>query len=404
VSKSVEKAKVDRTKLYDMGTANTAAMAPPRLLRGREPVPTSAVVLCDGDAPLPADMFQHPLDPDRVLPETSVALHKATRVARFPVELLLSKAFHVKIEAGEATESSDKLHILNALVGSRVLDGPAPAEHAEYDRINRLLRAHYALGGLPRCTAKGGEALALCLAALEEAPPTDRFACKLAFDTETVRRLLGLLPPTLQHLRLLKACMASVPESVGKFDALVSLDLGDCDKLTALPDSVGMLTALCTLDLAGCSGLASLPSSVNKLTALQTLILNGCSGLRALPELLGELAGLITLDLNRCENLAALPESVGNLVALRTLVLCNCATLEALPQSIGNLASLRTLNLDGCMRLRALPASIGGLAELRVLSLSNCSSLAALPETVGRLAQLDGPSRQHVEAGRGAPP
>ena len=136
MSKSVEKAKVDRTKLYDMGTANTAAMARQRLMRGREPVPTSAVVLCDGDAPLPADTFQHPLDADRVLPDASVAMHKATRVARFPVELLLSKAFHIKIEAGEASEDSDKRHILNALVGSRALDGPAPAAHAEYDRIN----------------------------------------------------------------------------------------------------------------------------------------------------------------------------------------------------------------------------------------------------------------------------
>jgi hypothetical protein len=385
-----------------MGTANTPAMLRQRLLRGRKPVPTSAVVLCDGDMPLPADMFQHPLDPDRVLPDASVALNKATRVARFPVELLLSKAFHIKIEAGEASESSDKTHILNALVGSLALNGPAPATHAEYDRINSLLRAHYALGGLPRCTAVGGEALALCLAALKEAPPTDRFCFKLAFDTETVHRLLGLLPPTLQHLQLFKACMTSVPESVGKFDALVTLDLGDCDKLTALPNSVGMLTALRTLDLAGCSGLVSLPSSVNKLTALQTLILNGCSGLKALPECLGELAVLSTLDLNRCENLTALPESVSNLVALRELVLCNCAALEALPRSIGNLTSLRTLNLDGCMRLRALPASIGDIAELRILSLSNCASLAALPETVGRLAQLDEPSRRHVQAGRGA--
>jgi hypothetical protein len=37
-----------------------------------------------------------------------------------------------------------------------LLDSEPPLAHAQYDRINKLLHAHHALGGLPRCVAKGG--------------------------------------------------------------------------------------------------------------------------------------------------------------------------------------------------------------------------------------------------------
>ncbi len=42
------------------------------------------------------------------------------------------------------------------------LNSEPPLTHEQFDRINKLLHAHYALGGLPRCVAEGGEALEQC--------------------------------------------------------------------------------------------------------------------------------------------------------------------------------------------------------------------------------------------------
>jgi hypothetical protein len=81
----------------------------------------------------------------------------------------------------------------------------------QYDRINNLLHAHYALGGLPRCVAEGGEALEQCLAALRASPPKDRFVGSAPYDDATVEQLIDLLPPTLGHLELIGVGMTAMP-------------------------------------------------------------------------------------------------------------------------------------------------------------------------------------------------
>ncbi len=246
-------------KLYDIVTAvpeQTLTVCGCKRL-----VPATAVVIAGGDRPLPADRFYgHPTTPFHVFPDPDTAALKAHRQARFPVGLLQA-AFDIKVEDGQATVETDKRHILNYLTGMPLHSEP-PRTHAQYDRINKLLHTHYALGGLPRCVAEGGEALEQCLAALRAAPPTDRFVVSAPFDDATVEQLIDLLPPTLQHLELPSARLTVVPESVGKFTALNTLSLFRCKKLTALPESVGNLGALLTLDLSYCDSLAALPQSV----------------------------------------------------------------------------------------------------------------------------------------------
>jgi hypothetical protein len=120
-------------------------------------VPSTAVVIAGGDRPLPADRFwSNPTAPNDVASEARAAL-KAHRQARFPVGLLQA-AFGIKVEDGQASVETDKRHILNSLTGMP-LESEPPRTHEQYDRINKLLHAHYALGGLPRCVAEGGEAL-----------------------------------------------------------------------------------------------------------------------------------------------------------------------------------------------------------------------------------------------------
>jgi Leucine-rich repeat (LRR) protein len=310
-------------------------------------VPATAVVIAGGDRPLPADTFYpDPTAPAKVDLERTAA-RKAHRQARFPVRLL-QHAFHIKVEESKATEEPDRRHILNSLTGMP-LDSEPPRTHAQYDRINKLLHAHYALGGLPRCVAEGGEALEQCLAALRASPPTDRFVVSAPFDDATVEQLIDLLPLTMQQLEMSRGRMTVVPESVGKF------------------------TALQTLDFAGCRILASLPDPVGNLGALRTLKLSDCS-------------------------INTLPEWVGNLGALRTLSLTDLGNITALPESVGNLGALHTLKLSRCWKLTALPESVGNLGALQTLDLSNCWKLKTLSASISKLTQLDEASRKRVEA------
>ncbi len=377
-------------KLYDMVTAvpeQTLTVWKNSNRQNREEkVPATAVVIAGGDRPLPADRFCDDPTTPFFVDSDSTAARKAHRQARFPVGLLQA-AFGIKVEDGQASVETDRRHILNSLTGMP-LDSEPPQSHTQYDRINKLLHAHYALGGVPRCVKEGGEALVQCLAALRASPPTDRFVVVAPIDDATVEQLIDLLPPTLEHLEMSRACMTVVPELLGKFTALHTLDFGDCSKLAALPESVGNLGALLTLNLFGCANLTALTESVGNLGALLTLNLFGCANLTALPESVGNLGALHTLKLIGCLKLTALPESVGNLGALQTLDLCSCRKLTALPESVGNLGALRTLELSDCRKLTALPESVGNLGALLTLNLGNCESLTALPESVGNLGAL----------------
>ncbi len=151
-------------KLYDMVTA-----VPEQTLtvfaRKFQVVPATAVVIAGGDTPLPADTFQgNPTAPTTVDLE-STAASKAHRQARFPVRLLQA-AFRIKVEDGQASVETDKRHILNYLT-CMPLDSEPPRTHAQYDRINKLLHAHYAgsaacRGASPRAARRSSSASPRC--------------------------------------------------------------------------------------------------------------------------------------------------------------------------------------------------------------------------------------------------
>ena len=369
-------------------------------------VPTCAVVIADGDEPLPADKFSNPVSDFDVAEDGFAAFMKARRQGRFPVKLL-QHAFRIKVEGGQASFEADRRHILNTLARRPLGDDP-PASHDEYDRIDKLLHSHYALGGLARCFAAGGEALEQCLAALRASPPPlDRFCFVVEFDTATVHQLIELLPPTLRFLQLRNARMSSLPDCVGRFTLMETLDLAGCNVLTTLPDTIGNLAELVTLNLGQCQNLMCLPDSIGCLAALRTLDLSGCKSLVAPPETVGRVSALRTLWLTAlpllrsvnlwdCKNLTVLPDGIGKLTALTILDLRHCENLAVLPESIGELTALRKLKLGHCKNLTNLPDTIGNLAALETLDLCDCCSLVTLPDSVCQLTQLDEDSRACV--------
>merc|ERR1711894_390709 len=58
----------------------------------------------------------------------------------------LQKGLQVQIEKGNASVESDKVHILNCIAGGD-LELPPLATHPNYNRVNRGLRAVFALAG-----------------------------------------------------------------------------------------------------------------------------------------------------------------------------------------------------------------------------------------------------------------
>ena len=65
--------------------------------------------------------------------------HQAERQQPFPPQLAL-EALKIRLQDGQATEEIDKRRILNSIAGSSDLDGAAPEEHSEYDKVNCMLR------------------------------------------------------------------------------------------------------------------------------------------------------------------------------------------------------------------------------------------------------------------------
>ena len=81
--------------------------------------------------------------------------------------------------------------------------------------------------------------------------------------------------------------------------------------LTSLPENLGEFKMLQTLQLLDCVGLLSLPEQLGDCSSLHTLLLTGCFKLLSLPERLGECGALQTLGLDRCKGLLSLPDLSG---------------------------------------------------------------------------------------------
>mgnify|MGYP002630287628 CR=1 FL=1 len=158
---------------------------------------------------------------------------------------------------------------------------------------------------------------------------------------------------------------------------------GTGGQLSSLPESVGNFMALKTLDLSQCNDLVCLPERVGDCVSLESLSVGSdhkkCESLKKLPERLGDCVALQKLTLN-CKSLTALPESLGNCVALKLLKLSTCMGLLALPESIGNCVALEELMLQSCSSLTALPEGLAACANLEQIAMQHCTALLSIPD------------------------
>ena len=86
-------------------------------------------------------------------------------------------------------------------------------------------------------------------------------------ESEALRELERVCPPNavdwaggkIHRLDFSDSSMAVLPESIGTFRWLRSLDLSFCVNLTVLPETIGELKALEVLVLTRCMSLGALP-------------------------------------------------------------------------------------------------------------------------------------------------
>ena len=79
---------------------------------------------------------------------------KSKREKAFPLALG-RESLSITLETAKASVDADRVHILNAMVGAKDLNAPPPAAHADYDWLNAVIRAKFALATLRKAIASG---------------------------------------------------------------------------------------------------------------------------------------------------------------------------------------------------------------------------------------------------------
>lgn len=192
--------------------------------------------------------------------------------------------------------------------------------------------------------------------------------------------------PSLRHLDLGENALGSIPESIGRCEALQKLWV-DHNQLRqgGFPESMSKLRQLTKL-YAGHNPIDSVPDVIGRLGSLRELHLEN-TGLVELPDHMAELP-LDVLDL--ADNpLGRVPKALlreAGFFSLQHLDLSRTG-LRGVPTGLGHRRNLLTLTLDANVELSDLPADLSMLDKLVVLSLRDCA-FRELPDVIPKMANL----------------
>jgi len=248
---------------------------------------------------------------------------KRIRESGFPLGLL-EKGFEINIAEGNASNESDKHHILNFIAGEEIsdLDKPPKKTHEEYDKVNYTLRSLFAEAALNRVLqayqhkANHKELSEHELQSLEKLFP--------ALGGDATKKSLRVV---LRDSAVTDDCIDELAnESIAKLVALeyLYIELYCCKLLSDVSQlwiSIGGLRDLqyLHLDMTGCKMLtdvSGLGQSLTKLKRLRELYMNfsHCERLEGVCVLGSSLKALkkldkFTVDLHGCKTL---PEALRN--------------------------------------------------------------------------------------------
>jgi len=264
------------------------------------------------------------------------------------------------------------------------LEGTPPAEHPNYQRVNRRLRSIFALSAWPNALRRGKvQALGLPDVVKADTELSElKFTfggCKEATD-DSLHAMISNLPLQLQKVTLDLGFCINVTDASAKNLGMV---MGDLPALTHL-----------SINLAGCasigdSGLQDLATGLSRAARLQALSLDlanygdasiGDAGLQHLSKGIVALKQLRSIYLNLC--------------------MCKSITdagVEALGSGLAQLPLLQhvELNLDTCdivgdLGATALASGLSGLQQLESFKLSMHRSAVGDDGAIALVDSLEG--------------
>ena len=152
---------------------------------------------------------------------------KTARESFFP-HSLLQAAVSIQLQNGLASVESDRIHILNWLIGrtGSDLELPVHTTHSAYDDLNAMLHGRVAAGAVRRAVEGGAEMLATYLRAINLSNlrklAVDFLGCD-ACTAAIAEQIIDSLPSTLVDLKLMHcyALNGPLPPSIAN---LVSLE------------------------------------------------------------------------------------------------------------------------------------------------------------------------------------
>lgn len=168
---------------------------------------------------------------------------------------------------------------------------------------------------------------------------------------------------------------------------LVALDLADNNLQGSLPESMGRLDALKALFITGANLNQELPLWVPGLKNLTQVAFGGCNIYGPIPDSYFDMVQLTKLDLYGNSITGPLSPKFGNLVNIISVLFSSNPLTGPIPSTIGNLKVCSSIQMDGCQLDGNIPAEIADMPELAFIMLAG-NNLTGGFENVGNCPKL----------------
>jgi hypothetical protein len=165
------------------------------------------------------------------------------------------------------------------------------------------------------------------------------------------------------------------------------LDFNNLDG--TLPEAIGNFANLESLNLSKNKLQGNIPTSIGQLSAMRHLYLNNNALSGEIPGTIGQLKNLYYITLSSNQLSGNIPPEIGDMLKLGQLILQSNKFSGSIPVSIANLKELTYLNLSVNQLSGNIPSTIGSLTRMRVLSLSANQLSGTIPAELGQLIALE---------------